>query len=207
MKKNPIKEINNFLKVTTPKSWANEARSRIPELLNDHANCELKAASTAMSFIYKYSSFDDLCYKMSRIAREELRHFEQVKSLMKKRDITFEYVKPSRYAKTLRNYIRSNEPYRYMDSLIVGAIIEARSCERFYYLTGILPSDISDFYARLVESESRHFLFYLEFARDHSNQHSLDFDNKLDELLKIESVIITKSDSNFGFHSGPILYD
>ena len=207
MKKNPIQEINNFLDVTTPESWANEARNRIPELLNDHANCELKAASTAMGFIYKYSSFDDLCYKMSRIAREELRHFEQVKVLMKKRGVSFDYVKPSRYAKTLRDCIRSNEPERFMDSLIVGAIIEARSCERFYYLMDILPSDISDFYARLVESESRHFLLYLEFARDHNNQYSLDFDNKLDKLLKIESEIITKSDSNFGFHSGPILYD
>jgi len=207
MKKNPIQEINNFLDVTTPESWANEARNRIPELLNDHANCELKAASTAMGFIYKYSSFDDLCYKMSRIAREELRHFEQVKVLMKKRGVSFDYVKPSRYAKTLRDCIRSNEPERFMDSLIVGAIIEARSCERFYYLMDILPSDISDFYARLVESESRHFLLYLEFARDHNNQYSLDFDNKLDKLLKIESEIITKSDTNFGFHSGPILYD
>ena len=207
MKKNPIEEINNFLKIPTPKSWAIEARSRIPELLNDHANCELKAASTAMGFIYKYSSFDDLCYKMSRIAREELRHFEQVKSLMKKRSISFDYIKPSRYAKTLRDSIRKNEPERFMDSLIVGAIIEARSCERFYYLMKILPGDISDFYARLVESESRHFLLYLEFARDHNNQHSLDFDNKLDQLLKIESDIITKFDSNFGFHSGPMLQD
>tara|TARA_B100000925_G_scaffold5554_1_gene3970 strand:+ start:481 stop:1104 length:624 start_codon:yes stop_codon:yes gene_type:complete len=207
MKKKSIEEINNFLKVPTPKSWASEARGRIPELLNDHANCELKAASTAMGFIYKYSSFDNLCYKMSRIAREELRHFEQVKSLMKKRGISFDYIKPSRYAKTLRDSIRKNEPERFMDSLIVGAIIEARSCERFYYLMKILPGDISDFYARLVESESRHFLLYLEFARDHNNQHSLDFDNKLDQLLKIESDIITKFDSNFGFHSGPILQD
>ena len=70
---------------------------------------------------------------------------------------------------------------------------------------GVLPSDISEFYSRLVESESRHFLMYLGFARDHNKEHSLDFDNKLDELLKIESEIITKSDTNFGFHSGPIL--
>ena len=175
--------------------------------MNDHANCELKAASTAMGFIYKYSSFDDLCYKMSRIAREELRHFEQVKSLMKKRGISFDYIKPSRYAKTLRDSIRNNEPERFMDSLIVGAIIEARSCERFYCLMDILPSDISDFYARLVESESRHFLLYLSFAKDHNNQHSLDFNNKLDELLKIESEIINIPDSNFGFHSGPSLLD
>ena len=94
-----------------------------------------------------------------------------------------------------------------MDSLIVGAIIEARSCERFYCLMDILPSDISDFYARLVESESRHFLLYLSFAKDHNNQHSLDFNNKLDELLKIESEIINIPDSNFGFHSGPSLLD
>ena len=207
MKKDPIEEINNFLKVSTPKSWANEARSRISELLNDHANCELKAASTAMGFIYKYSSFDDLCHKMSRIAREELRHFEQVKALMQKRNITFEYVKPSRYAKTLREAIRSNEPERFMDSLIVGAIIEARSCERFYYLIGVLPNDISDFYARLVESESRHFLMYLGFARAHNKENSLDFKDKLDELLKIESEIITRCDNNFGFHSGPLQLD
>ena len=89
MGKNPIQEIQKFLKVDTPRSWAKTASERIPELLIDHANCELKAASTALSFIYRYSSMDNLCYRMSRIAREELRHFEQVKALMKKRDITF----------------------------------------------------------------------------------------------------------------------
>ena len=106
--KNPINDIQNFLKIDTPKLWAETANIRLPELLIDHANCELKAASTALSFIYRYSSRDDLCYRMSRIAREELRHFEQVKALMKKRNISFEYVKASRYAKSLRECIRNN---------------------------------------------------------------------------------------------------
>ena len=74
-------------------------------------------------------------------------------------------------------------------------------------MISVLPSDISDFYERLVESESRHFLMYLGFARDHSRVYSLDFENKLDELLCMESEIITRSDNNFGFHSGPSQLD
>ena len=205
--KNPINEIQNFLKIDTPKLWAEIANVRLPELLIDHANCELKAASTALSFIYRYSSRDDLCYRMSRIAREELRHFEQVKALMKKRNISFEYVKASRYAKSLRECVRNNEPFKLMDSLIVAAIIEARSCERFFYLMDTLPDEISKFYGDLVLSESRHFKVYLGFASDENKKSKLDFELKLDELLDKEAEIISHPDKIFGFHSGPILAD
>ena len=205
--KNPINEIQNFLKIDTPKLWAETANVRLPELLIDHANCELKAASTALSFIYRYSSRGDLCYRMSRIAREELRHFEQVKALMKKRNISFEYVKASRYAKSLRECVRNNEPFKLMDSLIVAAIIEARSCERFFYLMGTLPDEISKFYGGLVLSESRHFKVYLRFASDENKKSKLDFELKLDELLDKEAEIISHPDKIFGFHSGPILAD
>ena len=205
--KNPINEIQNFLKIDTPKLWAETANVRLAELLIDHANCELKAASTALSFIYRYSFRDDLCYRMSRIAREELRHFEQVKALMKKRNISFGYVKASRYAKSLRECVRNNEPFKLMDSLIVAAIIEARSCERFFYLMDTLPDEISKFYGSLVLSESRHFKVYLDFASDENKKSKLDFELKLDELLNKEAEIISHPDKIFGFHSGPILAD
>ena len=147
---------------------------------------------------------DNLCYRMSRIAREELRHFEQVKALMKKRDITFKHIKASRYAKSLRESVRDNEPFKLMDSLIVAAIIEARSCERFFYLTDVLPDEISKYYESLVISESRHFKIYLRFASDENERLNLDFNSKLSNLLQKESEIITKQDESFGFHSGPL---
>ena len=149
--------IAGFLIVATPEAWLDEACRRLPELLLDHANCELKAASTALGFLYRYPDRLALVLRMSRLAREELRHFEQVRALMDEMQVPFERLSASRYAGSLREAARKDEPGKLLDLLLIGALIEARSCERFAMLAPRLPEKLSRFYGGLLASEARHF--------------------------------------------------
>jgi tRNA 2-(methylsulfanyl)-N6-isopentenyladenosine37 hydroxylase len=195
--------VAEFCDTRTPKAWLDEACGRIPELLLDHANCELKAASTAIGFLYRYPERGLLAERMSRLAREELRHYEQVKKLMRERDVRFARVGASRYAATMRAAVRSGEPHRLMDTLIVGALIEARSCERFAALAPHLPQDLASFYKGLLVSEARHFEQYLDFAKSETGASDEEIAERLAELKSIEAALITDPDSQFRFHSGP----
>ena len=154
-----------FFDTATPDDWIDEAAGRLPELLLDHANCELKAASTALGFLYRYPENAQLAQRMSRLAREELRHFEQVRSIMADMGIPFERLTASRYAGRLRDEVRDQEPDKLLDMLLVGALIEARSCERFAMLAPRLPERLGRFYAGLLASEARHYEHYIAFAR------------------------------------------
>jgi tRNA-(ms[2]io[6]A)-hydroxylase len=195
----PIRE---FLQTETPAAWIDEACRRLPELLHDHANCELKAASTALGFIYRYPEKTELAHRMSRLAREELRHFEQVRKILAKRDIPFEHINASRYAGALRAAVRQKDPERLVDMLIVGALIEARSCERFAALVPHLPDDLAVFYGGLLASEARHFEHYLEFAREACHEDDAAFAARVEELKAIEAELIAAPDAQFRFHSG-----
>ena len=194
--------ITAFFDTPTPEAWIDEAGRRLPELLLDHANCELKAASTALGFIYHYPDKAALASRMSRLAREELRHFEQVRKIMEVRSVPFEHITASRYAGSLRDAVRKNEPDRLLDLLLVGALIEARSCERFAALVPHLPSDLSKFYAGLLDSEARHFEHYLEFAKSECELDDAAFDKRLSELKVLEAELISTPDEQFRFHSG-----
>lgn len=194
--------IARFFDTPTPDAWVQEACRRLPELLHDHANCELKAASTALGFIYRYPDRAVLARKMSRLAREELRHFEQVRKILAEMSVPFEHVSASRYAGKLRRQVRDSEPERLLDMLLVGALIEARSCERFAALVPHLPEDIGKFYSGLLASEARHFEHYLDFAREEVDIAEDVFDGRLAELKKIEARLITLPDAQFRFHSG-----
>ena len=191
-----------FIGTNTPDAWVAEACERLPELLHDHANCELKAASTALGFIYRYPERAALAHRMSRLAREELRHFEQVRRILSDKDVAFQHVSASRYAGTLRRAVREQEPERLLDLLIVGALIEARSCERFAALVPHLPQDLSTFYRGLLASEARHFEHYLALARDECNIDEAAFDTRLRQLKDIEADLISSPDPEFRFHSG-----
>ncbi len=195
--------IEAFLETSTPRAWIDEACSRLPELLLDHANCELKAASTALSFIYRYPERTELCTRMSRLAREELRHFEQARKLMDEMSIPFRRLTASRYAGALRDAVRPEEPYRLLDLLLVGALIEARSCERFALLAPFLPEALGRFYAGLLSSEARHFQNYLRFANRESAVPKAECDSRLAKLRSIEGQLISAPDEQFRFHSGP----
>jgi tRNA-(ms[2]io[6]A)-hydroxylase len=194
--------IARFFDVATPDEWVDEACGRIPELLLDHANCELKAASTALGFLYRYPDRTALAQRVSRLAREELRHFEQVRSIMQDMNVSFDRMSASRYAGGLRDAVRDDEPYKLLDLLLVGALIEARSCERFAKLAPNLPGKLSKFYGGLLASEARHFEHYVALAKSECGLGNDEVEARLAELKQLEADLITSPDPQFRFHSG-----
>ncbi len=190
-----------FLPVATPEAWVAQALEALPVLLLDHAACEQKAAATALATLHRYPQHDWLVDRMSRLAREELRHFEQVRALMRRRGVTWRSLSASRYAGGLRAGLRSDEPGRLVDTLLVGALIEARSCERFALLAPRLPEEIGRFYAGLLASESRHFENYLAMARRVAD--AAEIEGRLAALAATEAELVTRPDPQFRFHSGP----
>jgi tRNA 2-(methylsulfanyl)-N6-isopentenyladenosine37 hydroxylase len=193
-------ELVEFLPCESPEAWVNWALENQTLLLNDHAHCEKKAASTAMSLMYRYVDRDNLLHKMSRLAREELLHFEQVHKLMRKRGIAYEHLTASRYADGLRKHIRTHEPARLVDTLIIGAFVEARSCERFAILAPHLDEELSKFYFSLLKSEARHFEDYLELAQEYANE---SIDARVAFFRELEHQLIIEPDVEFRVHSGP----
>lgn len=194
--------VEQFLGAATPDAWLDEACGRVPELLLDHANCELKAASTALGFLYRYADRPQLAQRMSRLAREELRHFEQVRSIMQGMDVPFDRLTASRYAGELRDQVRDHEPHKLLDMLLIGALIEARSCERFARLAPRLPTELGKFYNGLLASEARHFEHYIAFAKSESGVGDEEVAKRLQELTAIEGHLIADPDPQFRFHSG-----
>ncbi|WP_461536811.1 MiaE family protein [Spongorhabdus nitratireducens] len=188
-----------FLACPTPDAWIDMALQQQEILLTDHANCEKKAAATALNLLFRYTFNDDLQYKMSRLAREELRHFEQVHALMKKRDIKYRPLSASRYANWLREHIRKEEPGRLVDTLIVGAFIEARSCERFEKLAPHLDEELGKFYVSLLKSEARHYRDYLALAEEAAGE---SIEERVEYFRQVERDAIESPDEEFRFHSG-----
>lgn len=196
-----ISHIHDFLYCETPQAWINDALNNIELLLIDHANCEKKAASTAMNLMYRYVDNHDLLNKMSRLAREELRHFEQVMAIMKKRGIDYPHIEAATYAGRLRRPIRTSEPHRLVDILVVGAVIEARSCERFAKLAPFLDDQLQAFYLSLLKSEARHYQDYLSLAQKAAGK---PIDDRVAVFLALEKEIILEKSEEFRFHSGPL---
>ena len=195
-----LSPVYDFLPCRTPDAWLSVAVESLPLLMIDHANCEKKAAATAMSLMHRYTDNTVLLNKMSRLAREELRHFEQVLKLMTKRGIAYESVTASRYAQGLREKVRKKDPHKLMDTLIVGALIEARSCERFAALSPHVDAELSDFYVSLLKSESRHFMDYITLAKTLASPDEVD--ERLSLFSTIEQSLIEGPDTEVRFHSG-----
>ncbi|TVM05693.1 tRNA-(ms[2]io[6]A)-hydroxylase [Vreelandella aquamarina] len=189
----------DFLGCPTPLGWLEWAYANPDILLVDHAQCEKKAASTAMSLLYRYVEQPLLLSKMSQLAREELLHFEQVVTLMQRRGVGYRHLTASRYADGLRQLMRSSDPERLIDLLIIGALIEARSCERFARLIPYLDEELAKFYRTLVKSEGRHFEDYLLLARQ---QTEAPIDDRIALFVAREQALITSPDTAFRFHSG-----
>jgi len=188
------------LLAATPARWFEVATDRWRELLIDHANCEKKAASTALSLIFSYPEDFALTERLSRLAREELRHFEQVQKLMRELAVPHMRMAPSRYAEGLRRVLRRNEPGRLLDLLLCGALIEARSCERFVGLAPSLAQPMGNFYAALAQSEARHQGLYLRLAQQRAGQE--DWQRRLQQIATVEAELATSPDPQFRFHSG-----
>ena len=209
MSRPDIQPVLEFLKVDSPTGWINSVASNLDVLLIDHANCEKKAANSALSIIFRYVEYPDLIKHMSKLAREELRHFEQVIDLMQDLEVEYKPLSPSRYASALHKEISKEEPYRLVDTLICAAVVEARSCERFAAVSGEVPAKIAEFYRFLLNSEARHFRDYLELARSHAKRerHKIcgDYvDRRIEVFLDLDIELITRPDEEFRFHSGPV---
>jgi len=192
-----------MLAATTPEAWYVRAVESLDLLLVDHANCEKKAASTALGLMFAYADDEGLGVALARLAREELRHYEQVVSLMRRRGVAYARLSPGRYAGELRRAIARNEPSRKLDLLIVGALIEARSSERFHGLIPRLPEAVAGFYQGLEAAEARHTGLYAGLARAYGEAAGLDVEARTRALAAIEADLATTPDPLFRFHSGP----
>ena len=203
-------EINQFLLCKTPHEWIACAQDNLDVLLIDHANCEKKAASTALNLMYRYVEYPELLLQLSKLAREELRHFEQVVAILTERKIPYEQISSARYAGELRKNVRTHEPGRLIDILIVSAIVEARSCERFEGLMQVLDDELAEFYGSLLKSEARHFKVYLDFAKtiqqtaqsNSDKKEEESFESRVSYFLQQDKRLIESQDTDFRFHSG-----
>jgi tRNA 2-(methylsulfanyl)-N6-isopentenyladenosine37 hydroxylase len=193
-------EIHDFLACRTPQGWITAALADQETLLIDHKNCEFKAASTALSLMAKYSTYVDLLNAMSRLAREELVHHEQVLRIMKRRKIGLRPVSAARYASGLRKIVRTHEPHKLVDTLVIGAFIEARSCERFEALVPHLDEELGKFYFGLLKSEARHYQGYLKLAYQYGD--AQDVGRAVERVRALEQELIESPDTEFRFHSG-----
>lgn len=195
-----LTEIHEFLGCRTPQAWVEAALADPATMLIDHKNCEFKAAATAMSLIAKYNGHLDLVNMMSRLAREELVHHEQVLRLMKRRKVEVVPVSAGRYASALRKQVRAHEPVKLVDTLVVGAFIEARSCERFEALVPHLDDELGSFYHGLLKSEARHYQGYLKLAHHYGD--AADIARTVEAVRAAEAQLIESADVQFRFHSG-----
>ncbi len=193
-------ELSQFLLCPTPPAWLEQAPRQLDILLIDHAHCEKKAAATAFQLMFRYTDNLALQNSMSRLAREELRHYEQVLAIMKRRGISYGPLAASGYASQMRAHIRTREPERLIDSLIVGAFIEARSCERFGAMAPLLDKELNAFYTGLRASEARHFQVYLQLAQAAADGESLD--DRIALFAEADRCAVTTPDAKFRFHSG-----
>lgn len=190
----------DILRCPTPQAWIDAAASHIDILLIDHKNCEYKAASNALHLMAKYPIHEALVLALSRLAREELVHHEQVLRILKKRKIPLKALAASGYASGLRENVRKSEPHQLVDLLIFSAFIEARSCERFAAVAPHLDAELSTYYTRLLKSEARHYESFLALA--HLYGDAKDIAERIAIFGEAEAALITRFDPYFRFHSG-----
>ncbi len=195
-----MKQMAGILAAPTPGAWLDAAVEHWREVLVDHANCEKKAASTALALIFAYPEDHRLATALARLAREELRHFEQVQKMMTALEVPFVRQRPGRYAAGLRSQVRTSEKERKLDLLLAGALIEARSSERFQLLAPRLHAPLGALYEQLGHSEARHFELYVNFARVVAPE---EWSARLAKLAAHEAKLATEPDEDLRFHSGP----
>ncbi len=169
--------------------WIGVANDHLIEILIDHAHCEKKAAAFALAMINRYPERTRLVKDMIDLAKEELEHFELVVKELESRGVALTHDSGNRYAQLLHENIRKTEPHRLLDSLIVGAFIEARSCERFSLLSEhATTEDMRMLYKGLLASEAGHYRAYTDIAREYFPVDEVR--RRLKEFGSIEAEII-----------------
>lgn len=184
----------------TTDDWYDRVCHDLDALLVDHAHLEKRAASTALAMVFRYTSKLDLARELSRVVREEMEHFELMLDVLEARNISFGQLDPAPYAKHLVKQIRTHEPQTLLDKLLVAALIEARSCERFQILGRRLDDpDLQAMYADLAAQEARHHTLYTNLARKYFDAEEVRV--RLDQLAAIEVEAVDASVGMARLHS------
>lgn len=184
------------LKLPTDPRWVNIVEKNIEEILTDHAYCEQKAASNAISVIVKYSQYPDLVQSMTAIAQEEMEHFGMVHEKMLERGLQLGFERKDPYVNDLAAYLKErnaggSRENQFVNRMMFAAMIEARSCERFRILSEeINDPDLREFYRSLMESEARHYTTFLNFARKYGK--GIDVEARWQEFLDFEATLMEK---------------
>ena len=179
------------LQSKTSARWLQQVDQYLNEILIDHAHCEQKAASTAMDLMFDYVEDEELCRETMDIVKEELEHFQLVRDLIQKRGVKFRRLKPGSYGRKLKELVSRQDPVRAVDRLLIAALIEARSCERFVLLRDHLQdAELCQFYGSLYESEARHHTTYVRLARHFADD--VVVNRRLQELAVLEAEIINE---------------
>ncbi|MBF2072096.1 tRNA-(ms[2]io[6]A)-hydroxylase [Fischerella thermalis] len=190
----------NILKQPTSSAWVEQAISNLDIILLDHAQCERKAAGVALNLIFRYPSNAKMVRELTKIAREELEHFEQVNQWLEDRNIPMRPLTPPPYGAGLKAQIRSKEPDRFLDSLLVSGLIEARSHERLGLLATHCPEPkLAKFYHGLMASEARHYGTYWVLADTYFLREIVT--KRLEELAIIESELLVNLHPEPRIHS------
>ncbi|MES2587409.1 MAG: tRNA-(ms[2]io[6]A)-hydroxylase [Bacteroidota bacterium] len=192
------------LKLPTDPRWVNIAEKNIEEILIDHAFCEQKAASNAISIIIQYPHLTDLVKEMTAICQEEMQHFNMVHDKLIERGFKLGFDRKDPYVADLMAYLRKEvsggpRESHFVNQLLLGAMIEARSCERFKILSEQLKDeDLKVFYRDLMESEARHFTTFINYARKYAKE--IDVDKRWKEFLIFEASLMDKYGKSESIH-------
>ena len=179
-----------ILQQPTSIAWVEQAIANLDIILLDHSHCERKAAGVAINLMFRYPSYHKLVRQLTAIAKEELEHFEQVNQWLEKRGIPLAPLNSPPYGANLKAQIRHHEPERLLDSLLVSALIEARSHERLSLLAEHCPEpELAQFYRGLMASEARHYGMYWLLANHYCQREIVD--KRLAEIALVESEILT----------------
>ena len=193
----------NLVSNTHP-GWLTEVQRDLPSLLLDHAHCEKKAASTALSLLFRYPEHTALLRPLTALASEELEHFQRMVDLLDARGVPYRKLTPSLYASRLFEAVRKEEPGRLVDTLLTCSLIEARSCERMKLLSEHLEdASLAAFYGDLLASEARHHHVYVDLARQIAPTE--DIRGRLRELAAHEALCVARTgDDGARMHNGPL---
>jgi tRNA 2-(methylsulfanyl)-N6-isopentenyladenosine37 hydroxylase len=165
------------LQLPTDPRWASAAEMHLSDILTDHAYCEQKAASTAISLMITYPELSDLVTEMSALAREEMSHFEMVHKRILERGMTLGRERKDEYVAAITKFFapHGDRMKRLVHRLLIAALIEARSCERFRVLSeSVQDAELATFYSRLMASEANHYTIFLKFARQYGERAQVD---------------------------------
>jgi tRNA 2-(methylsulfanyl)-N6-isopentenyladenosine37 hydroxylase len=179
------------LKLSTDPRWVNIVESNIEEILTDHAWCEQKAATNAITIITQNSHHQDLVTDLLAIAKEEIEHFNQVHELIKARGLKLGRERKDDYVNDLVKFLKKDgsRQQSFLDRLLFSAMIEARSCERFKVLSqNIQDKELAKFYHELMVSEAGHYTTFLGYARKYCGE--LDIEKRWQEWINYEDSII-----------------